>query len=132
MRGPPGPLKKARTSRLLAGAMIAASAAATLTGCNNTNHDAQNPSVDIAIHWWRLETPPSVATEYFGCFGTTGIIVNQSDGNLAVLYDDNMCPKNGAPYQLVTRSGANPAVIVGTYRLVPPDSTGRYAGTGSS
>jgi hypothetical protein len=124
---------KKSASRALAAAAITVAAASVLTGCGNgTNHDAKNPSVDIAIHWWRLETPPSVATEYFGCFGTTGIIVNQSDGNLAVLYDDNMCPKGGAPYQLVKRNGSDPAVIVGTYRLVPPDSTGEYAGTGSA
>lgn len=118
---------KKSTSRLLAGAMIAVSTAAVLTGCNGTNHDAPNPAVDIVIHWWRVESPPSVVTEFFGCFGTTGLLLDQDDGNIANTPDDPMCPKDGAPYQLEKRDGSAPAVIVGTYRLVPPDSTGQWS-----
>lgn len=102
--------------------------AAAVTGCDATNHDSSNPTVDIDIHWWRLETPPSVVTEFFGCFGTTGLLLDQSDGNIANTPNDPMCPKNGAPYQLVKRHGTDPAVLIGTYRLVPPDDTGTWSG----
>jgi hypothetical protein len=103
-------------------------AAGMLSGCAGTNHDALNPTVDISIQWWRFETPPSVVTEFFGCFGTDGILLDQEDGNATVTPDDPMCPKGGSPYQLVQRHGSDPAVSVGTYRLVPPDSTGKWTG----
>ena len=111
---------------------IKAIAAATilalpLIGCATTNHDAGNPTVDIAIHWWRVETPPSVVTEFFGCWGTTGLLLDQSDGNITNTPNDPMCPKDGAPYQLVKRHGTDPAIVIGTYRLVPPDSTGTWS-----
>jgi hypothetical protein len=115
-------MKKALTAVIVPLAAIAA-----LAGCSGTNHDTLNPTVDIAIHWWRVETPPSVVTEFFGCFGTTGLLLDQGDGNVANTPNDPLCPKDGAPYQLVHRNGNDPAIIIGTYRLVPPDSTGKYA-----
>lgn len=106
---------------------LIASVALILTGCSTTNHDSGNPVTDIVIHWWRLETPPSVTTEFFGCFGTTGLLLDQGDGNIANTPNDPMCPVKGSPYTLVRRHGSDPAIIIGTYRLVPPDSTGKYA-----
>jgi hypothetical protein len=97
-----------------------------MAACSGTNHDAGNPTVDIVIHWWRVETPPSVVTEFFGCFGTTGLLLDQGDGNVANTPNDPMCPKNGAPYQLVQRHGTDPAINIGSYRLIPPDNTGKY------
>lgn len=102
-------------------------AAASLAGCATTNHDAGNPTVDIVLHWWRIETPPSTVTEFFACFGTTGLLLDQGDGNIANTPDDPLCPKNGTPYQLARRHGTDPAIIIGTYRLVPPDSTGQWS-----
>lgn len=97
-----------------------------ISACATTNHDSGNPTTDIVIQWWRVETPPSVITEFFGCFGTTGLLLDQGNGNIANTPNDPMCPKNGTPYKLVQRHGTDPAVILGTYRLVPPDSTGKY------
>lgn len=114
--------------RKLAAGFVALVAAGVLTGCSGTNHDAPNPSVDIVLQWWRVETPPSVVTEFFACFGTTGLLLDQGDGNIANTPNDPMCPKNGTPYKLVTRHKSDPSIIIGTYRLVPPDATGKYNG----
>lgn len=110
---------------LAAGAL--AVAAIGMTGCAGTNHDSGNPTTDINLHWWRVETPPSVVTEFFACFGTTGLLLDQADGNIANTPNDPMCPANGEPYQLVQRHGTDPAIIIGNYRMVPPDSTGKWA-----
>jgi hypothetical protein len=109
------------------GIITAILAGVVLSGCATTNHDAGNPAVDIVIQWWRVETPPSVVTEFFGCFGTTGLLLDQADGNITSTPDDPMCPAKGSPYRLVRRSGTDPAVDVGGYRLVPPDSTGEWS-----
>jgi hypothetical protein len=111
---------------LIAAGVVSAAAIGALTGCATTNHDSGNPTTDINLHWWRVETPPSVVTEYFACFGTTGLLLDQSDGNIANTPNDPMCPAKGTPYQLVQRHGTDPAIIVGTYGLVPPDSTGKW------
>ncbi len=115
-------MRKTRIAVLATAALITA---ASVAGCNSTNHDTLNPSVDIAVQWWRVETPPGAATLYFACFGTEEIWVDP-EGNITTTPDSPMCPKGGAPYTLETRHGSDPAVIVGTYRLVPPDSTGKY------
>lgn len=96
------------------------------TACSTTNHDAGNPTVDIVLHWWRVETPPSTVTEFFACFGTTGLMLDQDDGNIANTPNDPMCPKNGTPYRLVTRHGSDPAINIGGNRIIPPDSTGTW------
>lgn len=114
---------KRRALTLTAGAMVLT---ASILGCGGTNHDAPNPDVDIQLQWWRMETPPGVVTTYFACFGTTGMYLDQADGNLSQVPSDPMCPKNGTPYQVVQRHGSNPAIHIGTYNLVPPDSTGQY------
>jgi len=99
------------------------------TGCGAaTNHDSLNPAVDIRLQWWRVETPPSTVTEFFACFGTTGIWLDQGDGNISNVQNDPMCPKGGTNYQLVSRNGSDPAVYIGTYS-VPPDATGKYSST---
>ena len=121
-------MSRKRPLKVASAIVTAVATAGILAGCSTTNHDAGNPTTDIVIHWWRVETPPSVVTEFFGCFGTTGLLLDQSDGNIANTPDDPMCPKNGAPYELVKRHGTDPAVILGTYRLVPPDSTGEWSG----
>ena len=69
-----------------------------------------------------------MVTTFFACFGTTGMYLDQADGNLSQIQDDPMCPKGGTPYQLVRRHASDPAIPVGTYNLVPPDSTGQYQG----
>jgi hypothetical protein len=94
-------------------------------GCNGTNHDSGNPTTDIVIKWWRVETPPSFQTIMFGCFGTTGMYLDQGDGNLSQVQNDQMCPVKPEPYELQERHGSDPASIVGTY-TTPPDSTGKY------
>jgi hypothetical protein len=115
--------------REIAAAAAGIAVTAILAGCGtSTNHDTLNPSVDIQLQWWRVETPPSVVTEFFACFGTTGLLLDQADGNIANTPDDPMCPKGGTPYTLVQRHASDPAVIVGSYRLVPPDSTGKWTG----
>lgn len=101
---------------------------AALTGCATTVHDSGNPTYDIVVHWWRVETPPSVVTEFFACFGTTGLWLDQADGNITNTPDDPMCPKNGTPYQIVQRHGTDPAVMIGGLRFVPPDETGLWKG----
>jgi hypothetical protein len=114
------------TRRLLMTAAAVSLAAGALAGCASTNHDSGNPTVDIVLQWWRVETPPSVVTEFFACWGTTGLLLDQADGNITNTPNDPMCPKDGTPYQLVKRHSTDPAIYVGTYRLVPPDSTGQY------
>lgn len=99
---------------------------ATLVGCGTTNHDSGNPVYDIQLHWWRVETPPSTVTEFFACFGTTGLWLDQGDGNIANTPNDPMCPVKGTPYQIVERHGTDPAVNIGDIRVVPPDDTGLY------
>lgn len=111
-------------------AVSGAALAASVMGCGiSTNHDTLNPVVDIQLQWWRVETPPSVVTEFFACFGTTGLLLDQADGNITNTENDPMCPKGGTPYKLVKRHASDPVVILGTYRLVPPDSTGLWDGT---
>jgi len=111
----------------ITGAIIAAAIAClAMAGCSTTNHDSGNPTYDIVLHWWRVETPPSVVTEFFACFDTTGLWLDQADGNISTTPNDPMCPKNGQPYRLVKRSGTDPAVDVGGFRIVPPDKTGLY------
>lgn len=105
---------------------IAVLASFLVIGCGSTNHDSGNPVYDIQLQWWRMETPPSVVTEFFACWGTTGLLLDQGDGNVSETQNDPMCPKNGTPYKIVKRHKSDPAVIIGTYRLVPPDSTGLY------
>lgn len=116
-------MRKTRMAALAAAALITATAVA---GCNSTNHDAPNPAVDIQLKWWRVETPPSVVTEYFACFGREELLLDQADGNITNTPDSPMCPANGEPYTLVKRHGSDPAVVLGNYNLVPPDSTGQY------
>ncbi len=120
----PPEIRNPRAALALAAGMLALTAA--VTGCNGTNHDALNPTVDIVVKWWRMETPPGFQTIMFGCYGTTGMYLDQGDGNLSQVENDPMCPKDGTPYQLEQRHGSDPAVPVGTYNMVPPDSTGQY------
>jgi len=115
-----------RVKQGIAALVIAGSVTATAAACSNTNHDAPNPAVDIKLKWWRVETPPSVVTEYFACFGTTGVWLDQADGNVSNVENDPMCPKGGTSYDLVSRHGTDPAVYIGTY-TIPPDMTGKYA-----
>jgi hypothetical protein len=72
--------------------MAALAGAAILTGCGGVNHDSQNPQEDIQYQWVRIETPPSFQTIMFGCFGTTGMYLDQGDGNLSQIENDGMCP----------------------------------------
>jgi len=104
-------------------AVFAAAAGVILAvaACSTTNHDTQAPATDIVVKWWRLDTPPSVVTEYFACFGTDGLILDQGDGNVSVTPDDKMCPPGGTPYQVVYASGSQPKVLVWAGRT-PPDS----------
>lgn len=113
---------------VIALAAMAGAVMMSVMGCNGTNHDAPNPTVDIQLKWWRMETPPSVVTTYFACFGTTGMYLDQADGNLSQIQNDPMCPKNGTSYSLVERHASDPAIPDGTYNLVPPDSTGKWDG----
>lgn len=110
-----------RAALILPAVALAASA---VTGCG-TNHDAPNPTVDITIKWWRMETPPGFQTIMFGCYGTTGMYLDQGDGNLSQVENDPMCRKGGEPYQLAQRQGTAPPVYLGTY-TGPPDTTGQY------
>jgi hypothetical protein len=100
--------------KAILGWSAAAALMAGMCSCSSTNHDAPNPQQDIVVHWHRLETPPSVVTLYFACFGTDGLLLDQGDGNTTVTPDDPQCPKNGTPYQWVTRSGKDPAVVIQT------------------
>lgn len=106
-----------KTGRLLAAAVIGAALA---TGCSSTNHDTATPATDIVVHWWRLDTPPSVVTEYFACFGTDGLLLDQADGNVSVTPDDKMCPAQGTPYQVVYASGSQTKVVL-WQGSTPPD-----------
>lgn len=105
-------------------AAAAISSLLLLPACASTNHDTQNPGRDIRITWYRIETPPSFTTLMFGCFGTDGFAIDQSDGSVAVTPHDPMCPKNGAPWQWVKRSGDLPPVVIstqsGTTTVQPP------------
>jgi hypothetical protein len=65
---------------------------ATLVGCSGVNHDSPNPGQDIQYRWVRIETPPSFQTIMFGCFGTTGMYLDQGDGNLSQIQNDALCP----------------------------------------
>lgn len=65
---------------------------AALAGCDGVNHDSKNPSEDIQYQWVRIETPPSFQTIMFGCFGTTGMYLDQGDGNLSQIENDPLCP----------------------------------------
>lgn len=111
--------------RLIGFLAIVIIALATALGCATTNHDSGNPVYDIQLQWWRVETPPSVVTEYFACWGTTGLLLDQGDGNIANTPNDPMCPPGGTPYKIVQRIGTAPETIIGTY-TTPPDSTGVY------
>ena len=71
---------------LLSGALL------PLAACAGVNHDSQNPSQDVQYQWVRIETPPSFQTIMFGCFGTTGMYLDQGDGNLSQVPDDPLCP----------------------------------------
>jgi hypothetical protein len=117
-----------KVSRIVAGATLGLTLALSSVGCATTNHDAQNPTVDVTLQWWRVETPPGFQTIMFSCFGTTGMYLDQGDGNLSQVQNDAMCPVKGTPYNLVQRHGTDPAVSDGTYGMVPPDSTGKYNG----
>jgi hypothetical protein len=66
--------------------------ALAMTSCAHVNHDSKNPSQDVQFRWIRIETPPSFQTLMFGCFGTTGLYLDQGDGNLSQIPDDGMCP----------------------------------------
>src|SRR5215472_5441735 len=102
MRQLPGPggmhLPMSRGGRRMKTAIFAAAAGVILAvaACSTTNHDTQAPATDIVVKWWRLDTPPSVVTEYFACFGTDGLILDQGDGNVSVTPDDKMCTRGGA------------------------------------
>jgi len=103
--------------KLLAIGAICLAAAA----CSTTNHDTKTPATDIVVKWWRLDTPPSVVTEYFACFGRDGLLLDQADGNVSVTPDDSMCPANGTPYQVVYAVGSNPKQLV-WQGDIPPDN----------
>lgn len=92
-----------------------------LTACSGTNHDAPNPTWDIVLNWHRVETPPSVVTEYFACFGTDGILLDQADGNASVTPNDPMCPKGGESWTKAVRTGQSPAEILGKFQGPPDD-----------
>ena len=92
-----------------------------LTACTGTNHDAPNPPKDIVLKWYRVETPPSVVTEFFACFGKDGILLDQADGSASVTPNDPMCPVNGTPYYYVVRKGTDPPVQIGGMQFQPPD-----------
>lgn len=100
--------------KALLSAMIGLAMVGALAACGGTNHDAPNPQQDIQLQWHRIETPPSVVTEFFACFGTDGLLLDQADGNVSVTPDDPMCPKDGTPYRWVTRQGSQPAVVIQT------------------
>lgn len=102
----------------LAAAGAAALAAVALAGCGGVNHDSQNPTQDIQYQWVRIETPPSFQTIMFGCFGTTGMYLDQGDGNLSQVQDDPLCPvanvfspavQQKYHFRLVTRTDHNGA-----------------------
>lgn len=77
--------------KLAAAASLAAAMAAA--GCSNgVNHDSPNPKQDVQFRWVRIETPPSFQTIMFGCFGTTGMYLDQGDGNLSQVENDPLCP----------------------------------------
>jgi len=91
------------------------------SACATTNHDTRPPATDIVITWWRLDTPPSVVTEYFGCFGTDGLLLDQADGNVSVTPDDKMCPADGAAYRIVYAVDSQPKQLVWQGRIPPDD-----------
>jgi hypothetical protein len=91
---------------------------ALIAACSGVNHDSKNPQQDVQYQWVRIETPPSFQTIMFGCFGTTGMYLDQGDGNLSQIQNDAMCPianvfnsKIQAKYgfKLVTRTNGNGA-----------------------
>lgn len=86
---------------------------AALAGCGVVNHDSQNPQEDIQFQWVRIETPPSFQTVMFGCFGDTGMYLDQGDGNLSQIDHDAKCPisrvfdpavQKALNFKLVTRT----------------------------
>lgn len=109
----------------IAGLTLGVGLSIGVMGCNGTNHDTLNPTVDISLKWWRVETPPGFQTLMFACYGTTGLYLDQGDGNLSQVNNDPECPAKGEPYNLVQRHGSDPAIPDGTY-TVPPDETGKY------
>jgi hypothetical protein len=97
----------------LAGVALTALAVA---GCAGVNHDSSNPAQDIQYQWVRIETPPSFQTIMFGCFGTTGMYLDQGDGNLSQIENDGMCPISNVfdpavqakyNFKLVTRTNSS-------------------------
>jgi hypothetical protein len=85
-------MRKHLIRQATAGIIVAAGLAGSLTACAGVNHDAPNPSQDIQYRWVRIETPPSFTTLMFGCFGTTGIYMDQNDGNANENPNDPLCP----------------------------------------
>lgn len=99
-------------------AIAAVAIAIGLAGCGNVNHDAKNPQQDIQFRWVRMETPPSFQTVMFGCFGSTGMYLDQGDGNLSQIQNDALCPiahifdpayQKKYGFVLVTRTDSNGA-----------------------
>ena len=102
----------------LAAAGAVAAAGLALAGCSGVNHDSPNPQQDVQYRWVRIETPPSFQTIMFGCFGTTGMYLDQGDGNLSQVPGDPLCPIANVfspavqaryGFRLVTRAGHNGA-----------------------
>jgi hypothetical protein len=104
--------------RIAAAAALAVATAAVVAGCGSVNHDSANPSRDVQYQWVRIETPPSFQTIMFGCFGNTGMYLDQGDGNLSQIANDPLCPianvfnpaiQEKYGFKLVTRTNSNNA-----------------------